>query len=147
MQVLPTWNNTEGGSLAFKFRTNEPTGMMFYNGGDAKNKVPNDHLSPFREFALQLTFFSIFQGDFFAMEMISGYLYLHLDLGSGAIKLRASNRRLDDGAWHRVEILRSQRSGTINVDDELNGFDTPGERLRVLSNAYFMKAVSWRRVS
>ena len=43
--MLPTWNNTEGGSLSFKFRTNEPTGMMFYNGGDSQSKVDQTKIS------------------------------------------------------------------------------------------------------
>ena len=38
-QVLPTWNNTDGGALAFKFRTNEPDGLIFYNGGGAMGQV------------------------------------------------------------------------------------------------------------
>ncbi|TRY78868.1 hypothetical protein TCAL_10650 [Tigriopus californicus] len=106
--ILPTWNNTESGSLSFKFRTTEPTGLMFFNGGGVIGK-----------------------GDFFAMEMMEGYLYKHIDLGSGAVKLRASNRRLDDGAWHKVEILRNQRSGTITVDEELHSFETPGEAFKL----------------
>ena len=60
------------------------------------------------------------------MELLDGYLYLHLDLGSGAIRVRASNRRLDDGGWHKVELVRSKKTGTVSVDDDLNGFKTPG---------------------
>ena len=61
--------------------------------------------------------------------MLEGYLYLHLDLGSGAAKLRSSNQKLDDGAWHRVEILRNQKVGTINVDEEIATFQTPGKKI------------------
>ena len=53
----------------------------------------------------------LFQGDYFALELLEGYLYLHMNLGSGGIKFRASNRRLSDSSWHRVEILRNQRHG------------------------------------
>ena len=68
------------------------------------------------------------QGGFFAMEILDGYLYLHLDLGSGAIKLRASNRKLDEGRWHKVELIRNQRSGTVAVDeDPRTAFETPGK--------------------
>ena len=32
LQVLPSWNSTHGGSITFKFRTNEPDGLLLYNG-------------------------------------------------------------------------------------------------------------------
>ena len=44
----------------------------------------------------------LFQGDFFALELLGGYLYLHLDLGSGAVRIRGSNARLDNSDWHKV---------------------------------------------
>lgn len=58
----------------------------------------------------------IFQGDFFAMELLDGYLYMHLDLGSGSLKLRASNRRLDDGTWHKVDVVRNRKRGNLQVN-------------------------------
>ncbi len=67
------------------------------------------------------------QSDFFGLELLDGYLYLHLDLGSGAVRKRASNLRLDDSAWHRVEVLRNRRAGTVGVDRGLSDFNTPGE--------------------
>ena len=59
-----------------------------------------------------------FQGDFFAMELLDGYIYLHLNLGSGSLKLRGSNRKLDDGAWHKVDVTRNRKAGTLQVDAE-----------------------------
>ena len=38
-QVLPSWNNTLGGSLSFKFRTNEETGLLLFNPGMAPGSV------------------------------------------------------------------------------------------------------------
>ena len=58
-------------------------------------------------------FGDLFQGDFFAIELLEGYLYLHLDLGSGALRSRTSNARLDDGRWHKVDLVRERRTGTI----------------------------------
>ena len=60
--------------------------------------------------------------------MFEGFLYLHLDLGSGALRLRASNGRLDDGNWHKVDIVRNRRTGTLRLDDESHDFETPGKR-------------------
>lgn len=61
------------------------------------------------------------------MEMLGGYLYLHMDLGSGAVRVRASNVRLDDGSWHSVEVLRNQKVGTVTVDGVITDFRTPGK--------------------
>jgi hypothetical protein len=52
---------------------------------------------------------------------------LHLDLGSGALRLRASNGRLDDGNWHKIDIVRNRRTGTLRLDDESHDFETPGK--------------------
>lgn len=59
---------------------------------------------------------SFLKGDFFAMELLDGYLYMHLDLGSGSLKLRASNRRLDDGTWHKVDVVRNRKRGNLQVN-------------------------------
>ena len=62
-------------------------------------------MQPFRFSSLLVSFVTIsdyVQGDFFALELLEGHLYLHLDLGSGAVKVRAA-RRLNDGAWHKVQ--------------------------------------------
>jgi neurexin len=61
------------------------------------------------------------------MELLDGYLYMHLDLGSGSLKLRASNRRLDDGAWHKVDLVRNKGRGSLQVDSEKVDFETPGD--------------------
>ena len=69
------------------------------------------------------SFYNLFslQGDFFALELLDGYLYLHLDLGSGSLKLRGSNRRVDDGAWHKLDVTRNRKRGNLLVDSERMG--------------------------
>ena len=44
------------------------------------------------------------QGDFFALELVGGHLYLHLGLGSEPLKFRASrhSNHLANGEWHKV---------------------------------------------
>ena len=59
-----------------------------------------------------------FQGDFFAIELLDGYIYMHLDLGSGSLKLRASNHRLDDGTWHKVDVVRNRKRGNLQVSEK-----------------------------
>lgn len=61
------------------------------------------------------------------MELLNGHIYIHLDLGSGATKVRASRRRVDDGIWHELTVRRSGRDGKVGVDGQYNEFKTPGD--------------------
>lgn len=66
------------------------------------------------------------QGDYYAVELINGHVYLHLDLGSGGAKVKATSRRIDDGAWHEIAISRNGKGGRITVDGASTDFVTPG---------------------
>lgn len=61
------------------------------------------------------------------MELLNGHIYIHMDLGSGATKVRASRRRVDDGIWHELTVRRSGRDGKVGVDGQYNEFKTPGD--------------------
>lgn len=61
------------------------------------------------------------------MELLNGHIYIHVDLGSGAVKVRASRRRVDDGVWHELTLRRVGREGKVGVDGQWNDFKTPGE--------------------
>ena len=63
--TLPKWDASKGGNIEFQFRTNEPNGLLMYNSGMETDS------------------------DFFALEILEGYLYLLMDLGDGAIKVKA----------------------------------------------------------
>jgi neurexin len=69
---------------------------------------------------------NVFQ-DYFAIEMLDGHLHVHLDLGSGAIKIRASRVQLHDGNWHRVELTLRKNQGRITIDGDTEAFETPGK--------------------
>ncbi|KAG5671262.1 hypothetical protein PVAND_001469 [Polypedilum vanderplanki] len=102
--VLPPWEVSKQGVISFKFRTNEPNGMIILATG---TKPP--------------------RSDFFAVELLNGHIYVHIDLGSGASKVRASRRRVDDGVWHELILRRSGREGKVGVDGQYNDFKTPGD--------------------
>lgn len=63
----------------------------------------------------------------FAIELLNGHIYVHVDLGSGAIKVRGSRRRVDDGAWHELTLRRNNREGKVAVDGQWVDFRTPGD--------------------
>lgn len=60
------------------------------------------------------------------MELLNGHIYIHLDLGSGGVKVRGSRRRVDDGEWHEFTLKRSNREGRVTVDSSPAEFITPG---------------------
>jgi len=61
--------------------------------------------------------------------MLDGFLFIHLELGSGPVKIRASRtaRQLSDGEWHKVELRLNRNHGQITIDGDTEEFDTPGE--------------------
>ncbi|KAF7397677.1 hypothetical protein HZH68_008899 [Vespula germanica] len=61
------------------------------------------------------------------VKTICGHLFLHADLGSGSVKVRASKQRVDDGVWHDVALRRVDRDGRVTVDDSTVEFRTPGD--------------------
>ncbi|XP_035732871.1 neurexin-1-like isoform X7 [Vespa mandarinia] len=102
--VLPPWKASKSGSISFKIRTNEPNGLIMYSRSGAHTRE-----------------------DLFAFEILGGHLYLHADLGSGSVKVRASKQRVDDGVWHDVALRRVDRDGRVTVDDSTVEFRTPGD--------------------
>ncbi|XP_055525432.1 neurexin-1b isoform X3 [Wyeomyia smithii] len=102
--LLPPWDVSKQGMLSFKFRTNEPNGLIILN---TVTRQPRP--------------------DFFAVELLNGHIYIHMDLGSGAVKVRASRRRVDDGVWHELSLRRNGREGKVGVDGQWNDFRTPGD--------------------
>ena len=70
------------------------------------------------------------------MEVFEGHLYVHLNLGTGSAKVRASRKRVNDGDWHRVELTLKNKVGRISVDGNTEPFETPG-RESVLPALFF----------
>ncbi|XP_071334792.1 neurexin-3b isoform X7 [Trachinotus anak] len=112
--ALPKWNTKRVGSISFDFRTSEPNGLILFTHGkpqdrrDARGQKNN-------------------KVDFFAVELLDGGLYLLLDMGSGTIKVKATQAKVNDGAWHHVDIQRDGRSGIISVNSRRTPFTASGE--------------------
>lgn len=75
------------------------------------------------------------------MEVYNGHLYVHLNLGAGPSKQRASKRRIDDGDWHEVVFRRSAREARIIVDGKHHtDFKTAGNSLIPYENRGSLRA-------
>ncbi|XP_026490990.1 neurexin 1 isoform X2 [Vanessa tameamea] len=106
--ILPKWEAVKTGTISFKFRTNEPNGLILFNMGAKPPRVGCT-------------------ADLFAVEILNGYIYVHVDLGSGGVRVRASRRRVDDSHWHEFLLRRTGRDGRVTVDGANAEFKTPGE--------------------
>ncbi|XP_072436989.1 neurexin 1a isoform X21 [Chiloscyllium punctatum] len=111
---LPKWNAKKTGSISFDFRTTEPNGLILFSHGKPRHQ--KDAKNP-----------RIVKVDFFAIEMLDGHLYLLLDMGSGAIKTKATQRKVNDGEWYHVDFQRDGRSGTITINSKRSPYMAHGE--------------------
>ncbi|XP_074188063.1 neurexin-1 isoform X12 [Rhinolophus sinicus] len=111
---LPKWNAKKTGSISFDFRTTEPNGLILFSHGKPRHQKDAKHPQ-------------MIKVDFFAIEMLDGHLYLLLDMGSGTIKIRALQKKVNDGEWYHVDFQRDGRSGTISVNTLRTPYTAPGE--------------------
>ncbi|XP_041428928.1 neurexin-3 isoform X20 [Xenopus laevis] len=111
---LPKWNTKRMGSISFDFRTTEPNGLILFTHGKPQER---------KDVRSQKNT----KVDFFAVELLDGHLYLLLDMGSGTIKVKATNKKANDGEWCHVDIQRDGRSGTISVNTRRTPFTASGE--------------------
>lgn len=95
---LPKWNAKKTGSISFDFRTTEPNGLILFSHGKPRHQKDAKHPQ-------------MVKVDFFAIEMLDGHLYLLLDMGSGTIKIKALQKKVNDGEWYHVDFQRDGRSG------------------------------------
>ncbi|XP_012580679.1 PREDICTED: neurexin-2-beta isoform X7 [Condylura cristata] len=110
--ALPRWSAKRTGSISLDFRTTEPNGLLLFSQGRRAGAGGHG---------------SVQRADYFAMELLDGYLYLLLDMGSGGIKLRASSRKVNDGEWCHVDFQRDGRKGSISVNSRSTPFLATGE--------------------
>ncbi|XP_043101109.1 neurexin 2b isoform X2 [Puntigrus tetrazona] len=101
--ALPRWDTKKTSSISFDFRTTEPSGLLLFSHGKPQSSKEQ---RPGRET----------KTDYFAMELLDGFLYLLMDMGSGSIKLKTSNKKVNDGEWCHVDFQREGRRGSISVN-------------------------------
>ncbi|XP_045557286.1 neurexin-2 isoform X2 [Salmo salar] len=109
--ALPKWNTKKTGSISFDFRTTEPSGLLLFSHG--RPQGPKEQ-KPGRDM----------KSDYFAMELLDGFLYLLMDMGSGSIKLKTSNKKVNDGEWCHVDFQREGRKGSISVNSRSIPFNS-----------------------
>uniref|UniRef100_A0A8C4QHF6 Neurexin 3a n=1 Tax=Eptatretus burgeri TaxID=7764 RepID=A0A8C4QHF6_EPTBU len=112
--TLPEWKTKRTGSISFDFSTTEPNGPILYTQGRAPEVVHGEDTRNRK-------------GDFFAMELFDGFLYMLLDMGSGTIRMKASELKVNDGDWYHVDFQRDGRTGSVSVNSQRSPFTASGE--------------------
>ncbi|KAL6466634.1 hypothetical protein MHYP_G00244380 [Metynnis hypsauchen] len=109
--ALPRWDTKKTSSISFDFRTTEPSGLLLFSHGKPQGTKEQRHGRELKT-------------DYFAMELLDGYLFLLMDMGSGSIKLKASNKKVNDGEWCHVDFQREGRKGSISVNSRTMPFNS-----------------------
>ena len=99
---LPQWQARDTGSLAFKFKTTEPNGLLLFNGG------------------------RIGRRDFVSVEMHDGILYFVIDMGDGVYRYPFHEDRLNDGFPHEARIDKNGNAIRLHLDSRDRSYTVPG---------------------
>ncbi|TRY57944.1 hypothetical protein DNTS_009828, partial [Danionella cerebrum] len=113
--TLPRWQTKRTSSVSFDFRTTEPSGLLLFSQGQATSTSQGNTTPPR----------SKNRSDYLALELMEGFLYLLMDMGSGPVKIRASNKKVNDGEWCHVDFQREGRRGSISVNSRSVPFLSP----------------------
>lgn len=91
----------------FRFKTLEPNGLLFYNGGK--------------------------RGKFIAIELVNGHIHYVFDMGDGPITMRDRGRvHMNDNRWHSVTIRRpGPKTHTLIVDDAIEVVTATGNNMHL----------------
>lgn len=122
---LPRWDvNRDHGTISFQFSTTESNGLIMYNSGT----------------------FGSSNHDFFALEIIDGQFYLVMDIGTGAIKVKVSRSRVDDGVTHSVFFNYRGDKGFIRLDSHVTDYKTIGSGKQLnLEDMLFVGGIDFER--
>lgn len=91
----------------FRFKSLEPNGLLFYNGGK--------------------------RGEFIAIELVNGHIHYVFDMGDGPITMRDRSRvHMNDNRWHSVTIRRpGPKTHTLIVDDAIEVVTATGNNMHL----------------
>lgn len=93
--------------IDFRFKTLEPNGIIFYNGGR--------------------------KSDFICIELVNGHIHYIFDMGDGPITLRDKSKiHLNDNRWHSVSVRRpAPKVHTLTVDDTIETYVATGNSMHL----------------
>ncbi|CAH1773592.1 unnamed protein product [Owenia fusiformis] len=72
------------------------------------------------------------KGDFLSLNLVNGHLQFRFDLGSGHANITSSSR-IPLNVWHRVQLDRNNRKGSISIDGGPKAVGSAGGNLKDLN--------------
>ncbi|XP_055335566.1 basement membrane-specific heparan sulfate proteoglycan core protein-like [Paramacrobiotus metropolitanus] len=94
---LPHAGAKEADSVALEFKTAEPDGLLLWH---SQRGAPAGNAK-----------------DFLSLSLKDGFLIFGFELGSGPARI-VSRERMNDNQWHRISIKRSEKRGTLSIDND-----------------------------
>lgn len=93
--------------IDFRFKTLEPNGILFFNGGR--------------------------KSDFICIELVNGHIHYIFDMGDGPVTIRDKSKvHMNDNRWHSVSIRRpGPKMHSLMVDDTLETYVTTGNSMHL----------------
>lgn len=91
---MPLQESSSSTTIKLRFKTHRPHGLLLLAAG-----LP----------------------DYCVLELKSGIVHVHFDLGSGSASLHSQpNQRLDDHHWHDIQFIRRNNTATLTIDKSSN---------------------------
>ena len=84
----------EDSHTSIEFLTQDPNGLIMYNGPISALKSDDPT-------------------DFISLELVGGHPKLRIDHGSGETSVSLPRQNLADGVWHRIDIFRTGKVGSL----------------------------------
>ncbi len=91
--AFPSLQARREGRVSFDMRTRSSTALLLYNTGETPSL------------------------DLFSIELVSGQLKITVNKGSGYTEV-TSDKKLNDGRWHQVEVIVDQTMIRVSLDGE-----------------------------
>lgn len=89
-----SWVPCHNGTLSFEFKTSSPNALLMYT--DSGNKLISH--------------------DYFELKLVNGILQLRFKLNDERKMITSAKGNLNDNEWHSLNIIRSGRRTTLEVD-------------------------------
>jgi hypothetical protein len=115
---------TEQQNISFRVQTRASYGLLFYISQDVNsNEISSSRMDAGGFQASKSIVANILArlsatkvSDFLAVSLVDGHIELSYELGSGLAILR-SPKRYNDGEWHKIQVIRSGKTGMLIIDD------------------------------
>lgn len=107
-----------GGTIKFRFKTNEPRGILLFTQGTTHD------------------------ANFMAIEIFDGILYFVYKFGNVKRRIPFANMRVDDGQWHTVSVDLSQRRIRLLLDQRHSQDITRREQATLYFSSSFFGGVT-----